>query len=67
MCAMRQFIRFSRVIAAVALVMALVIGCQDGESALRYASGVVLAMSGLALLLALRAAERMQDGEEITE
>lgn len=64
---MKQFIKLARVIAAVALVMALVIGCQDGASALRYASGMALAMSGLALLLAVRAAERLNDGERFAD
>lgn len=64
---MRQFIQFARVIAAVALVMAVVIGCEDGAGALSYASGIVLVMNGMALLLAVRAAERTNDGEGFKE
>ena len=64
---MKQFIKISRVIAAVALVMAVMIGCRDNESALFYFSGMMLVMSGIALLLALRFAERLQDGEKFSE
>ena len=64
---MRTFIRFSRVLAAVSLMLSLVIGCKESESALHYVQGVSLALNAIALLLAVRAAERMQDGERFTE
>lgn len=64
---MKQFVRLSKLIAVVALVTAVVIGCEESASALRFAQGVVMAMSGIALWLAIRLAERLHNGEKFTE
>ena len=64
---MRTFIKFSRVLAVVSLALALVIGCKENASTLLYVQGVSLTLNAIALLLAVRAAERMQNGDRFTE